>query len=1071
MRKTIVKRVVACLMGAAMLLTQPGIASVTEAAGKVSSFKKEGEITLVNGDFENGTEGWTAEPVPGTFEVKTDEITGSNALNFYSEAIDIEFKCVQTIESLPAGTYKVTAQSRGDGGEKVSVYLNGEKGDVAQENSGWDKWTESSGTFVIAEDMVNVEVGLFVECKAKAWGWIDDISIKAVSGDATETPAPPVESSTPTETAAPSQPAIPSELFIKKIDNYDENSIRGMDVSSFLSIMKAYDKVREKMKAAGASEEEINKIGFKDNNGNVLDEQGFFDFLAKSGVNYIRLRVWNNPYDADGNGYGGGNNDLGKAIEMGKYITKAGMKVLIDFHLSDFWADPGKQKAPKAWADYTVDQKVTAVSDYITDSLTKLVKDNGVDVAMVQVGNETNGAVCGVTEWADMNRIFDAGCDAVHAIDKDILAAVHFTNPEKDGLLMSYAANLADYDGDGDGTKEGVSYDLFASSYYPNSHGTMENLTNVLSDVAKTYDKYVMVAETSWANTRNLAHSANQSSFQTGDYVNYNVTVQGQANAVRDVANAVNNVDVTLSNGEKAALGFFYWEPAWISAMSVYDENGNLKVDAEQIEAALKEIDVDCGSGWASSYSVEYDPDDAGYWWGASGMTEQSVFDFNGNPLPVLDVYNPDCLKYGAEASVVKPDGYTVEEISIETGQIVDSVLPKVTVTYNDSTEEQKEVNWNKKDVAKVNEAASSTAGIGTYTVNGTLADDASYAVAVTVNVIGINLLADPGFENADSAWTVTGEGGAVKSGEDKRTGEMCLHFYSDSDFKFTASTTTTVTKPGYYNAFIYMQGLASAGTRDGESLRLLAVTGDGKEYASESTTLTGWVNWKQVKVDDIYVSEDMIKNGQNTITLSVEAVMNAAAWGTMDDASLYLNKEEAAGVPELIEQVITGKSSYTKTYGDKAFSLNAKAEGALTYETNNKAVATVSKTGKVTIKGAGVAVITVKAAATEKYTASSKKITITVKPKKVSGVKTKAAKKKVTVSWKKAAKAAGYQIQYSTSKNFKGAKTVTASGTTKVIKGLKSNKTYYIRVCAYAKNGKGKVTGAYSSKVKVKVK
>lgn len=1068
MRKTIVKRVAACLLGAAMLLTQPGIASVTEAAGKVSSFKKEGEITLTNGDFENETEGWKAEPEPGTFKVT--EETGGKALNFY-DAAGIEFKCVQVIESLPAGTYKVTAQSQGAGGEKVYVYLNGKKGDVFQEDSGYANWTESSGTFVIAENMANVEVGVYVECKAEAWGHIDNISIKAVSGDAEETPAPPVESSTPTETAPPSQPAIPSELFIKKIDNYDEKSIRGMDVSSYLSIMDAFEKVRENMKAAGASEEEINKVGFKDNNGNVLDEQGFFDFLANSGVNYIRLRVWNNPYDADGNGYGGGNNDLDKAIEMGKYITKAGMKVLIDFHLSDFWADPGKQKAPKAWADYTVDQKVTAVSDYITDSLTKLVKDNGVDVAMVQVGNETNGAVCGVTEWADMNKIFDAGCDAVHAIDKDILAAVHFTNPEKDGLLMSYAANLDDYDGDGDGTKEGVSYDLFASSYYPNSHGTMENLTNVLSNVAKTYDKYVMVAETSWANTRNLAHSANQSSFQTGDYVNYNITVQGQANAIRDVANAVNNVDATLSNGEKAALGFFYWEPAWISAMSVYDENGNLKVDAEQIEAALKEIDVECGSGWASSYSVEYDPDDAGYWWGASGMTEQSVFDFNGNPLPVLDVYNPDCLKYGAEASAVKPDGYTVEEISIETGQTVDSVLPKVTVTYNDSTEEQKEVNWNKEDVARVNESAATTAGIGTYTVNGTLADDASYAVAVTVNVIGINLLADPGFENADSAWTVTGEGGDVKSGEDKRTGEMCLHFYSDSDFKFNASTTTTVTKPGYYNAFIYMQGLASAGTRDGESLRLLAVTGDGKEYASESTTLTGWVNWKQVKVDDIYVSEDMIKNGQNTITLSVDAVMNAGAWGTMDDASLYLNKEEVPGVPEIIEQVITAKSSYTKTYGDKAFSLNAKAEGALTYETNNKAVATVSKAGKVTIKGAGVAVITVKAAATEKYTAASKKITITVKPKKVSGVKAKAAKKKVTVGWKKAARAAGYQIQYSTSKNFKGAKTVTASGTSKVIKGLKSNKTYYFRVCAYAKNGKKKVTGAYSSKVKVKVK
>ena len=219
------------------------------------------------------------------------------------------------------------------------------------------------------------------------------------------------------------------------------------------------------------------------------------------------------------------------------------------------------------------------------------------------------------------------------------------------------------------------------------------------------------------------------------------------------------------------------------------------------------------------------------------------------------------------------------------------------------------------------------------------------------------------------------------------------------------------------------------------------------------------------------FVSEDMIKNGQNTITLTVDAAMNAGAWGTMDDASLYLNSEYVPGVPELIEQVIAGKSSYTKTYGNKAFTLNAKAEGALTYETDNKAVATVSKTGKVTIKGAGVAVITVYAAATDKYTAASKKITITVKPKKVSGVKAKAAKKKVTVSWKKAAKAAGYQVQYSTSKNFKNAKKVTVSKTSNLLKNMKSKKTYYIRVCAYAKNGAKKVTGAYSKTVNVKVK
>lgn len=1121
MKKKVIKQTMACLLGTALVITQPGLYLEADAAN-VSSVRGEEKSIITNGGFENGTEGWKAEPQPGTFEAKTaDEssvgtvIEGGSALNFWNET-DTSFKCVQTIENLPAGTYKLTAQSQGGDGEKVYVLLDGKKGDVFQENSGWGAWKESSGTFTIDKDMANIEAGVYVECNAGGWGWIDDIKLEVAGAEqtfsleelkelvatvpadytsigftkdsekaladalaaanslvtASSNDATQITSAYKALSAAVDGLVLSSELFIKKISNYDENSIRGMDVSSYLSIMKAFEKVKENMKAAGASDAEIAKVGFKDWNGKVLDEQGFFNLLAESGVNYIRIRVWNNPYDTNGKSYGGGNNDINTAIEMGKYVTKAGMKVLIDFHLSDFWADPGKQQAPKAWASYTPDQKAAAVSEYITDCLSKLIKDNGIDVAMVQVGNETNGAVCGVSEWSDMNKIFDAGCDAVHAAGKDILAAIHFTNPEKEGLLMDYASKLADYDSDGDGVKEGVSYDVLASSYYPNSHGTMENLTNVLTDVAKTYDKHVMVAETSWANTYKLGHSANNSDFRTGDYVNYNVTLQGQANEVRDVINAVNNIDVTLSNGKKAALGFFYWEPAWISAMSVYDENGNLKADAEKIEAENRELDVECGSGWASSYAAEYDPDDAGLWWGGSGMTNQSVFDFNGSPLPVFDVYNPDCLKYGAKASEVKPDGYASEEISIETGQTVDAVLPKIKVTYNDSTEEEKDVNWDKEDVAKVNDAAATTAGIGSYTINGTLADDASYKVAVTVNVNGINLLADPGFENKESSWTVTGEGGAVKSGEDKRTGEMCLHFYSDADFKFTASSTTTVTKAGYYTAYIYMQGLSSAGTREGESLKLVAVTGDGKEYASESTMLAGWLGWKQVKVNDIYVSQDMVKNGKNTITLSVDAVLNSGAWGTVDDASLYLDKEESnSQVTEPVSQSITGKKSYTKVYGSKPFKLNAKAEGALSYTSSNKKVAEAGKDGTITIKGAGVAVITVKAAATENYKAASKKITITVKPKKVSGIKVKPANKQITASWKKTAKADGYKVQYSTAKSFKNAKEVTTTGTSGSVKGLKSKTTYYVRVCAYVKNGNKKIDGAYGKTVKVTVK
>lgn len=84
-----------------------------------------------------------------------------------------------------------------------------------------------------------------------------------------------------------------------------------------------------------------------------------FDILSGAGVNYVRIRIWNNPYDSSApyKPYGAGNCDLYNAKILGKRATDAGMKVFIDFHYSDFWADPEKQFAPKAWADYNLAYK------------------------------------------------------------------------------------------------------------------------------------------------------------------------------------------------------------------------------------------------------------------------------------------------------------------------------------------------------------------------------------------------------------------------------------------------------------------------------------------------------------------------------------------------------------------------------------------------------------------------------------------------------------------------------------------------------------------------------------------
>ena len=269
--------------------------------------------------------------------------------------------------------------------------------------------------------------------------------------------------------------SVEAEINVKPIALADD-FITGADISSYWSLRQS-------------------GTVFKDEEGNELSDAEFFQYLHDGGTNWIRIRVWNDPYDSEGHGYGGGNNDLAKAKIMGKLATDAGMRVLIDFHYSDFWADPGKQQAPKAWADKTVDEKADLVYQFTLDSLNEL-KSAGVDVGMVQVGNETTNGICGVTYksdgWAAAAKIYNAGSKAVREFDEDCLVAIHFTNPERSGNYASLAKSLND---------QKVDYDVFASSYYPFWHGTTDNLTSVLANVAKTYGKKVMVAETSWATT------------------------------------------------------------------------------------------------------------------------------------------------------------------------------------------------------------------------------------------------------------------------------------------------------------------------------------------------------------------------------------------------------------------------------------------------------------------------------------------------------------------------------------------------------------------------------------------
>ena len=310
------------------------------------------------------------------------------------------------------------------------------------------------------------------------------------------------------ENVIPTEKIQGSDLYVKKVEGLPQDFIFGMDASSVLA-------------------EEASGVRFYDFDGN---EQDVFKTLAENGVNYIRVRIWNDPFDENGNGYGGGNCNIDTAVEIGKRATRYGMKLLVNFHYSDFWADPGKQMVPKAWKSMTIDQKEEAVYQYTKESLRKL-KDAGVTVGMVQVGNETNGHVCGESSWVNMCRIFSAGSKAVREVLPEAKVALHFANPETAGRYKEYAYTL---------NEQGVDYDVFASSYYPFWHGTLENLQSVLTHVNQTYGKQVLVVETSYAYTpEDTDFNGNTISAESTVDKPYPYTVQGQANSVRDVIETV----------------------------------------------------------------------------------------------------------------------------------------------------------------------------------------------------------------------------------------------------------------------------------------------------------------------------------------------------------------------------------------------------------------------------------------------------------------------------------------------------------------------------------------------------
>ena len=217
--------------------------------------------------------------------------------------------------------------------------------------------------------------------------------------------------------------------------------------------------------------------------------------LMKSlGFNSLRFRVWVNPEDV----WNGKEDVLKKCLRA----KELGMKIMIDFHYSDTWADPGKQYAPKAWESYDLDAMAKAVAEHTSDVL-NILKDNGVDVTWVQVGNEvTNGMLWekGRVEGNSASgfaKLFKAGADKVRSIYPKASVILHIDNPWDMDTIKWFYSLMAD---------TGVKYDMIGLSLYPsywndetNAFEPWEKKVNQaianIPQLIKTYNRDVMLVE------------------------------------------------------------------------------------------------------------------------------------------------------------------------------------------------------------------------------------------------------------------------------------------------------------------------------------------------------------------------------------------------------------------------------------------------------------------------------------------------------------------------------------------------------------------------------------------------
>ena len=612
-------------------------------------------------------------------------------------------------------------------------------------------------------------------------------------------------------------------------------------------------------------------------------EQEVFQILRRNGVNFVRFRLWNNPYNKFKDPYGGGNNDVNTDIELAKRAKEANMNVMIDFHYSDFWADPDRQNIPRDWGKYLQDEIPAQIEAFTKETLQQF-KSAGVTVDAVQIGNETNNGLCGYAiNWNDtetsfdyMAKMFSAGIKGAKAVNKKVKTMIHLANGGNTAEFENYFTAL---------DKRKVAYDMIGASFYPHLSGSLEDLQTNLNNVSQKTGKPVIIAETSWGftddyvvktstgeyktyqagqgmNPGDVIMTANSYSSDDEDIGGYLTGEQAQATMLRDVCNVLSKVP------KQRGLGIFYWEPGWLP------------------------VDKAC---WATAAGQSYqyvgnDSKRTAYEDGLATWSNQGLFSYTGKMLSSLKTFS--YIREGHNQTEEKSISGRNSSIEVTINLAANETLPKTAKVVTDfEAIRDAGVVW---EEAAINAVKSKGVHSG---LKGVV--DGKYPITATANCIE-NFIVDPGFENQGEddfikdPWKleyVTPNGEKVAKldrKKDIRSGKTDLNWYhSTKDFSFKVSQTINNLPAGTYTLRTYIMGIKITEIAHTKLDLFISINGGEPIVLSLATAdyLAGWsAGYKECVISDLAIPQGA------QVKVGLEGAAKAGAWAHNDDWELVNN-------------------------------------------------------------------------------------------------------------------------------------------------------------------------------------